>query len=299
MKLLFIASGGIEWASARMRAFWVAPHLGADVVTPDALGSVDPSDYDVTIWQKHVNIPAIKQLHDAGRAVWLDYCDPLHWFDPAGAREVFNNISGVACSSVELARDLQAWLGPDFDGVGERRFVHVIPDRLDLSHFPKQAAHSDHKPTRLIWYGLGVNRAALYAALAYLDRLAANGYEISLTVADDRPDRPFLETRSFPVYNTLWTLERENEILAAHDIALLPPYPGAWGRVKSNNKRLTAWACGLPVTDGQDWAELELLVSDASARALAVDVGRQSLHKFYRVDQSAQDWRRVLGVGHV
>jgi hypothetical protein len=74
----------------------------------------------------------------------------------------------------------------------------------------------------------------------------------------------------------------------------LPPYPGAWGRVKSNNKALTAWACGLPVSDAQDYKALFALATIAANRERAADLGYKLLCKDYLVEQSAREWMELL-----
>jgi len=137
------------------------------------------------------------------------------------------------------------------------------------------------------------NRPALFGALANLERLAANGRDIELTICDERPDMVMRITNMFPVYHVLWELEQENAIIAAHDIAILPPYPGPWGRVKSNNRTLTAWACGLPATDCESYKELMTLM-DADTRARLGADGRKWVEEDYNVERSAREWERLL-----
>ena len=135
---------------------------------------------------------------------------------------------------------------------------------------------------------------AIFGALANLERLAANGHSIALTIYDDQPQNRWTFTDSFPVYYTQWRLDQENEVIASHDIALLPPYPGPWGKVKSNNKELTAWACGLPATDGQDYVEMCDLVALSSKRQIEADRGYEEVKAAYTVDKSADEWKELL-----
>ena len=46
-----------------------------------------------------------------------------------------------------------------------------------------------------------------------------------------------------------WLLDKEVEVIASHDLAFLPSYPGMWGRLKSDNKKVHAGLCGLHVYD--------------------------------------------------
>lgn len=290
MNICFVTAGPIEWASSRMRAFWVAEALrerGHEVeviefgkATLNGLGV-----RDAYVWQKTVNVEHIKYL--GGRHYW-DVCDPSWWWQPNECREIARHMTGVVCSSKALEEDFIEWARQH--ETRDRRRVHTIPDRLKLSHFHTQRQHSDVSPVRLIWFGVAANRVALWGARANLERLVANGYKIELTIFDDRPDVRFNFSDAFPIYHVLWSLEKEVEVLAAHDVALLPPYPGPWGGVKSNNKMLTAWACGLPVSFGE-YSILAYLMESSQRREGAKPLRAVREHN---VAQSAIEWEALL-----
>jgi hypothetical protein len=101
-------------------------------------------------------------------------------------------------------------------------------------------------------------------------------------------------TDKFPVYYVQWSLEHENQVIASHDIAFLPPYPGPWGRVKSNNKSLTAWACGLPVSDGWDYEYLDELCANEVVRQQTTEQGRLKLEMSYQAQLSGMEWEKLL-----
>lgn len=281
MKVLFIAAGPLAWGSSRMRAWWVAEEMGVDCVQ---FGQPIAPDYDVYIWQKSVSLETIKSLPNA-RHYW-DVCDPSWWWRPDECHEIVNHMMAVIASSEALADDFNDWDGRDL--------VTCIPDRLKLSHFHTQRQHKDVSPVRFIWFGVAVNRVALYGAIANLERLAANGHKIELTIYDNAPDVRFPISQLFPIYHSQWAAPGEVDTLASHDIALLPPYPGAWGKVKSNNKTLTAWACGLPTCDGVDYGHIKELVCDSEARMWQATAGRMTLEDEYTIDKSAAEWVRVL-----
>lgn len=286
MKTLFISAGPIEWGSSRMRCWWVAEEMEDAKVAvwnyPNDLSV--PMDFDVYIIQKNGQPSVQKQLIDAGKTVYLDHCDPMWWFsNQEYMRQIFDNAHGAVFSTQALERDFLDWYGEDY------KTVH-IPDRLKLSHFPKKRMHIDTSPVRFVWFGLHVNRIALAGAWANLHRLHANGHNISLTIVDDRPDIPLQFGDEIPILYAKWSLEHENAQLAAHDVALLPPYPGPWGKVKSNNKAMTAHACGLPPTDGHDYADLIRLM-DRHERKIA---HKERTIIYGNVKQSAKEWERFI-----
>lgn len=277
MSTLFVTAGPIEWGSSRMRCYWPAQHMqAADVIQSSTL-EIDASKYGAVVFQKVFNIETAEELRLNGVKVVWDVCDPAWWWEPGFCEKIIQNVDAVVASSTALADDFSKWSGMK---------AHVIKDRLDFEHFPVRHSPGRREQFRFIWYGVAVNRIALFSALANLERLAANGYAISLTVFDDRPETPVNFTKAFPVYHLRWDLSQENIVIASHDAALLPPYPGPWGAVKSDNKKRTAGACGLPVTDGQNYKALEDLVVNPE-RYAAYPAGDS-------VKKSADEWEALL-----
>lgn len=288
VKALFVAAGPIEWGSSRMRCYWPAQYMDAGVIEFSELVQMAKNygqvlEAEVYIWQKS----ALPELLDAipGRH-WYDICDPIHWFSPDTMREIDKRVDGVVASSPALGSDYGSWAGH------ERHYC--IPDRLEMSHFPEMREHENRDPIRFIWYGVAVNRIALAGAWTNLSRLAANGCAIELTVMDDQPQAPLGLGNEIPVRHVQWTLEGENAEIVSHDIALLPPYPGPWGKVKSNNKMLTAWACGLPVSDGLSYFDMLELVKNPEQRQKRAEMRRADVETLWTVDRSARQWERLL-----
>lgn len=284
----FVTFGDIEFASSRMRGYWPARALGANVVTWEQLEKEEViPDADIYIFQKRATPELIDHLQSLGKRVYWDVCDPVWWFQPEPSKEIAAKVDGIVASNPDLAFDCMEWSG---------RQVDVIADCLDMTHFPKRREHGDVTPVRLIWYGIAANRIALHAASANLFRLTKNGYRIELTIFDDLPGQPAHEVEgTCPVYYRRWSMKDENETLAAHDIALLPPYPGPWGKVKSNNKRLTAAASGLPVTTGECYGNVASLVADWTLRQDEAGINRELLANF-PIERAANEWRKVLGL---
>ena len=173
--------------------------------------------------------------------------------------------------------------------------IATIPDRLNLAHYGPKRQHLNRRgdPIRFIWFGYSQNRHALFGAIAYLERLQCNGVDVALTVMDDKPGVSLGEFE-FPIYQTMWRYDREVDIIASHDIAVLPDYPGPWGKVKSNNRHVTAWACNVPTVTGDDWGELWRLATLTDERAYEADVHYEMVKRQYSSHQSANEWKGLL-----
>lgn len=270
-----------------MRCYWPAAYIdGAQVMTWNELVRIGgtPTNFDAYVFQKLADPKVNRSLIERGKQVWWDVCDPSWWFQPELCREIAACVTGVVASSRGLADDFAHWSATPCE---------LIPDRLELRHFPRVRQHGDVQPVRFIWFGVSVNRFVVIGVLANLERLKANGYDIALTIFDNQPDTELFRT-VVPVTYLRWSLAQENAVLADHDIALLPPYPGPWGAVKSNNKQLTAWACGLPVTSGLDYVELCNLVDDRELRAKLAADGLAAVRRDYQVERSAREWEALL-----
>jgi len=285
---LFISAGPIEWGSSRMRCYWPSKHMDADVVVwPYPKQIQFETKYNNYIFQKYGNPDIQRQLLEMGASVWLDECDPMWWFsDQEFMRSLFENATGATFSSEALRLDFLDWWGEDYN-------AHTIKDRLDFDHFKNKKVHHWTNPVRLIWYGVSQNRVALSSAWANLSRLMTNGHNITLTVMDDRPMTLIDEQKDVPIFHTTWNLDREVAMIAGHDIALLPAYPGPWGKVKSNNKDVYARACNVPVTNAQDYKELEKLVTSHEYRKQLADIGSAGLDE-YDVKLTAHEWEQLL-----
>jgi hypothetical protein len=290
VKVCFITTGPIEWASARLRAYWVAECMEDAVVINGAKKQSNMPEADVYIFQKAINLDMIQRMKEAGKQVWWDLCDPTHWFSPAESRRMIALVNGVVASNRALAADLKKWSGRD---------IHVIPDRLKISHYYLQREHRDADPIRFIWYGSAQNRWALGEAFIILERLRGNGFNVEMTIMDDKPQMAVQYGPGCPTYYVRWQLDREVQTIANHDIAMIPDYPGDWGKVKSNNKRLTASACGLPVIAsepyyGSEESGIEKIAKDWQLRDLIGRSERRNVKKNHRIEQSARDWEKLL-----
>lgn len=288
MKTLFISAGDESWGSSRLRAYWPAKYMeDAAVVTIQSVEASLPLA-EAYIWQKSINVNYLIESRQKGILNFWDVCDPLWWWTPNEVKAIAPQVDGMVFSSTPLMDDFKAWaLENDVQTP-----VYCIPDRMDLAHYPIQRQHANVQPVRLIWFGLSINRMGLFGAFGDLERLVCNGHQIELTIFDDRPGDPMEVQASFPIYYSRWSLGHENAIIASHDIAILPPYPGSWGKVKSNNRQLTAWACGLPVNAG-DYNSLRDLIEQPDLRQQIAE-SRTQERPSYNIKQSAREWENLL-----
>ncbi len=290
MKTLFLAAGPIQWGSSRFRCYWPAEHMDADVQNfQEGIDLDDINEYDAYIFQKYTDIDTMKMLLAAGKQAWLDHCDPMWWWSPDAVKETIEHSTGAVFSNEALRQDFIKW---SRSNISHAYPTFTIPDRMKPEHYPKKRKHEKTDPVKFIWFGASMNRMSLFGAWTNLSRLVANGYNITLTVMDDRPDAQLAFGNELQVHHVGFSIEQENNILSTHDIALLPPYPGPWGKVKSDNKRVTACLNGLPFLSGFDYEHLVMYLNPVARQSYVDSLGNQE--EAWDVKKSAQDWKDIL-----
>jgi hypothetical protein len=285
-KILFLPHGGLEVASCRYRAWWVAEALGPDAQCM-RIGDILDAEIDrpdVVVFQKTTPLSLLERFKAEGVRIAWDVCDPVWWYQGGVTKQIASLVDFAVASNDRLAADFFAHF--------PRIPTHTIPDRLKMAHYAKQRQHTKADPVRLIWFGHHDNRPVLFGALSAIERLRQSGCPVELTIFDGAPEKP-LHINGLPVYHIPWDVDIENEVIASHDIAILPPHPGIHGPVKSNNKTLTAWACGLPVTTGDDYAHLANLAQDVDYRRDMGVIGRANVTADYTIEKSAAEWREL------
>lgn len=289
-RIAFLTVGDETWASSRLRSYWPAKYLENAITVSWSDKAAVPMDCDAYVWMKTAQPEAAKELKARGAIQFVEVCDPTWWWEPEKTRAMVDTVDAVVAATQPAGKDFLEWYGD------ENKRVYIIPDRLELSHYAmRRTDYRTSDPVRFIWYGVAINRFALIGAVAYLDRLAANGVKFELTVFDNAPDQTFYISDQFPIAHQRWSLEGENQVIASHDVALLPPYPGPWGKIKTNNKTLTAWACGLPVTTGHDWNDLLGCATLSNYRFMKAQQGYEELTTNYDVRKTAHDWLEIIG----
>lgn len=287
--ICFLTRGDMTWASSRLAAYWPARYIPGALAHKWEDNKPIPPGYRMYVWQKNVGLSEMEAIRAAGAKNVFYHCDPSWWWHPGECRQADAIVDAIVCSTVPSAEDYMQFSG-------RTECPTIIPDRLELSYYKPRGPHENPRgqPIRFVWYGMSQNRMALFACLANLERLAANGLNITLTLIDDMPQEPLYWTGLFPFIHARWTLENENALICANDIALVPPYPGPWGKLKTNNRTLVAWACGLPAVAGEDYRELYDVATRATLRNEMVATGQQELVQRYDVRQSAGEWMQLL-----
>lgn len=297
-RALMIAMLAPQWGSSRLRAWWPAKYAdwldvipATEVLQTQALNA---APYAAVVFQKWGDRTAqqlARALQAEGRRVWWDITDPLWLFAPETAG-MFDVADGVVASNAGLA-DLAAHTFG--------REVAVIVDRMDPAFHPTVRRHRESAAPVLLWFGNKGNRApSLAGRMLPLLELKRRGRAYRLRVCDDGPPGAWVEGVGLApdqVEWHPWRLDTFHEELTSADVALLPPHPGWWGTLKSDNKRATAWWAGLPVVTLEDAADIdhaEALLADAARRAAEGAANRRRAEAQYDVRQSVAEWARLL-----
>jgi len=284
MKVVIFPAGPKTFASSRIRAYWLAKYWPAMEV--HSQGPLDPQKYDIFIFQKVFWGNAVqdaRKLRQMGKIVVWDLCDPMWWWYPDRHAQMAKEVAFAVASSANLAELAKQELGIN---------CHFIADRHDPEFHPTAKIHSDTKKIRFVWFGYSGNRFTLNTVLPFLERLKAHGKSFELMVIDERPEVK-MTGQPCPVIQKRWALDTFHKDMLLADVALLPDYPGPWGRYKSNNKETTAAWCGLPVVSGDDWDEL-CAVFNVEHRVELGKKGRLLAENNYDIRLSVKEWQELL-----
>lgn len=288
--IYILTQGPVTWASSRLRGFWLAeaaPDL-FDVYSGGAMPELDGRE--MLVFQKRhtpADIGLAAHAKERGMKVVFDLTDPLWWWSPDTVNAMMELADVVTVSSRglhEIIKDIPV----------VKKVVH-IPDRFRPQDFPQVREHEDSRPVKLVWFGQMMNRGALIGAMPILAYMANRGHEFTLRIIDEGAGIPLgMSDKAFPIDYIPWTLETINANLLDCDVAVLPPYPGPWGSMKSDNKLAQAWWCGLPTVSGHVPEELDAVLGDVQERARQGHANRKKAEKRFDIAQSVAEWRRLL-----
>ena len=295
--IAFLCNGSREWASSRLRGYWY------EDIDPVHIHAYEPGselllidECDAVVFQKRFKLPDIERAFRykrEGKKIILDLTDPMWWWFPKEVFAMFELADVVTTSCNALSEVVRA------SGKVER--VVTIPDRMLPSFHPTTVQHRERDRIVMVWYGDSGNRIALQGYLPFLGFLA-HEFPIELQIIDNAPgikvmeeDSPHLKIRHIP-----WALETFHAHLLDCDIAYLPPYPGPWGMVKSNNRQVTAWWAGLPVVTGDDLGEMAKFASSVEARKEEAEIKRAIAERDWNIHQSVKEWQLLVdALSHV
>ena len=285
MRVLFIAPLGRDMPSSRMRCWQVCDAWDdATCYLWDGSFPDDINGYDVVVFHKIADakwIAKAEELKSLGVRVVLDICDPYYWWHEEYA-ELIRIADKVVTSSEGLANDVDRTF--EIDSV-------CITDRMPYD--PELKTHRHVDCPILCWFGLSINRKpSLDQTGELLRRLLSEGVDFKLRIIDEKPDIPYI-TEAW-VEHARWRAGTIHVVLMECDVALLPTYPGIWGRVKSKNKTATAGWAGLPVTDGLDYFHIVELLTDSNLRKTEGADSRHVAEVHYDIRQSVVEWEKLV-----
>lgn len=147
MRISFIHSGDISWASYRYRAFIPAHLLGATINdwSADVVVLAKPAPHEIAV---------AKQYQQNGGKVLVDICDDH--FDRPCYREAAQFADGITCPTHAMRAIIR---------YRTHRGAHVIPETFEL---PELQPHC-HGP-RLLWFGHLSNWASLERVRPFIEQ---------------------------------------------------------------------------------------------------------------------------------
>jgi len=296
MTVQFLARWTRDIASSRIRAWhvvesWKHPAVACAKLR-DALQHLPGLRPDVLVLQKPkmqiLDRETLLTLRTQAKRLVCDLCDP-DWVLASDA--YFRAFASHVDDFVVSNEGLRVGLEEDW-GIK----ATVIEDRMPPPKAQKQ--HGAVPMPTLVWYGQNGNREICLASAALsVTRLRVNRVPFRLRIIDNG-DGPQSEVRDLGLGDLIeyraWSLPTFERDVLECDIALLPPHPGRWGTMKSNNKELTAAWLGLPAADGQDYEELRRLLTDADYRAAQGRAARSWAEADGDIAQSVEEWKDLL-----
>lgn len=296
-----IPTGPIEWGSSRMRVHWLAEAWDEAWVwqgTPEMSWDELLRDVEVVVLQQkslhELHVPLFEKAHSKGIPVVWDVCDPIWWWDPRTRREA-QRVDFIVASNDGLAAAARKDL---------KKPTICIPDRHKIDAFGVKT----HGPTdipALLWHGHQATEAKLWMCTAQLAKLTADGVRFKLIIiVDGEPHVPkalsdwnWVKTMGDTIQFVKWTWPGcYKDGLRLADVGLMPPYPGIWGGLKSNNSTVCFWMAGVPVTTGESLAELRSLLGDWKLRERLGKQLRAVAVRDWCIEKSVEDWKRLVAV---
>jgi len=254
--------------SSRIRARWVWKYW--DEADEWMIGEKT----DVIIFQKVYTKTLIYQF-DCIKI--FDICDP-DWLEPRPVFETIRQCDAVSCATQPLVDYIKKFV--------KDKPVVLIPDRVDLEeHKPVKKKH-EGRAKSVIWFGYSHNFPYLPKTFDYLLE-----HGLHLTIVADKnlmfPKQYESLRHSFRKYEYP---EIHQEIIK-NDIVLLPAGTDIRAQYKSNNKKLTSWALGMPVATTPE--ELERFL-DPDERNKEAKMRMKYVKKHYDVRKSVGEYKQLV-----
>lgn len=252
--------------SSRLRGHWMAKYMKDGEMYKQGCQS-DVIIYQKVFWQEHA---------DAYKGIKiLDICD-ADFLAGQPIKKIMDSMDAITVTTKALKEQLQ-----HFTDVP----IHIIPDRLDLEFHKEKKVHKG-VAKKVVWFGYFGNSEVLKSTLFALKK-----HKLKLKVISDGvfAHRPPLKKED--VENVKWDIETVNDEILKADIALLPRLDKGNYKYKSNNKKITAWALGMPVAEEPD--ELKRFM-DPDERRKEARLRWKEVREKYDIKQSVKQLNEII-----
>lgn len=255
--------------SSRIRGHWLIKYWDEAEVFKQG------KKYDAIIFQKTYWPDYIEEYDSISI---LDLCDP-DWLDASlDIKRNVDVVDYITTSTEGLAEEVRKLTDTP---------VKFIPDRQDLEFHNIQKEHKG-RAKRVIWFGYAHNSHVLDRTIGALQKR-----DLDLIVLSDfRPPYGKYENRTINIRYD-WDnpeFDFNREILRA-DMVIMPPYESLRAKFKSDNKKYTAWALGMPVATNVQ--ELDKFM-DPKERQKEADKRLKEVREKYDVRQSVKEFKEVI-----
>lgn len=276
-------------ASSRVRARWVTKYWEkADYWD----GKTDPVEWDVIIFQKFFQhdyqVEMAKTLKAMGKKIIFDICD-AEWDNPnrhAKLVAMTKIADFTICSTFWLAEEMTKRYKAN---------TYFIPDRQDLSLFPKVKTHREKKKPMIVWYG---NQNTIQYVEQRRKVLETLGNYYDLTIRLILEEGFTLDLKNVTVDKQEWKLDTMNDLILEGDIVFNPHGTNSISLAKSDNKTTHAWALQMPVvthgTDGHMMDQFMSYLNDYKLRQSVGNQGRKIVERYFNIIISVNEWKVLL-----
>lgn len=218
------------------------------------------------------------KFYDGGLKI-LDICDP-DWLDGILIKETVDAMDAVVAPTQPII---------DFIKQLTHKPVKIIKDRFDLAEFPKPKIH-EGKLKKVVWFGYMHNAEVLKTAI-----LSLANRNLQLIVISDQDPQSW-HWANTDEYRNMYTFYKYNQKnlyaqLQEADVCILPKGWRPRDKFKSENKKVIAQLCGLPVAHTAE--ELDKLVTAESRNKLSEAVYTK-VKADYDVKKSVAEYKKLI-----
>lgn len=279
-----------EVASTRLRVTWALPYMSNAVVSEkyDVL-----KDCDMVVFQTRFGDPEIylaEKLKKDGIKIVSDFTDP-HWikeYDPDAIHPSITKMVELSDLITLATPKLAEYFLKDFP----TKKVEIIPDRHELKLYNRVKEHKDTDIFKILWHGSYGNIPSIDLARKDLESLGKE-FPIKLICVYDKTFqyhvKPF---QNIKLEEREWSNQDVIDGLLESDISINPKFDNHWKSYKSNNKTVTAWACGIPCIE-RNFYEQILFLKSVVMRAQESKKLREIVEKEYDIKLTAKQWIKI------